>query len=49
MIANWSSQPASLPRDAVPDLTGAELLLATHGDSTTLELEPWESRVYLLG
>jgi oligo-1,6-glucosidase len=49
MIANWSSEPASVPPEAIPDLTGAEVLLATHGDSTALELEPWESRIYLRG
>jgi oligo-1,6-glucosidase len=48
MIANCSSEPTGLARDAVPDVTGAELLLATHGDSTSFELEPWESRIYLL-
>jgi oligo-1,6-glucosidase len=48
-IANWSSEPASVPPEAIPDLTGAEVLLATHGDSTSLDLEPWESRIYLLG
>ncbi|MGH3337799.1 MAG: DUF3459 domain-containing protein, partial [Propionibacteriaceae bacterium] len=49
MIANCSSQPASVPGAAMPDLTGAEVLLATHGASASLELEPWESRIYLLG
>jgi oligo-1,6-glucosidase len=49
MIANCSSQPISVPADAVPDLSGAEVLLATHEDSTSLELVPWESRIYLLG
>ena len=49
MIANCSSQPTSVPADAVPDLSGAEVLLATHEDSTSLELVPWESRIYLLG
>ncbi|HKN44585.1 MAG TPA: alpha-amylase family glycosyl hydrolase, partial [Propionibacteriaceae bacterium] len=49
MIANCSSQPASVPHNAVPELTGARVLLATHGESTSLELEPWESRIYLLG
>jgi oligo-1,6-glucosidase len=49
MIANCSSEPISVPTDALPDLTGAQLLLATHGDSTALDLEPWESRIYLLG
>jgi oligo-1,6-glucosidase len=49
MIANCSSQPAGVPRNAVPELTGAQVLLATHGDSTSLELAPWESRIYLFG
>ena len=49
MVANCSSKQAHLPADAIPDLTGARLLLATHGDSTALELEPWESRIHLLG
>ena len=49
MIANCSSDPASVPPDAIPDLSGAQVLLTTHGDSTSLELEPWESRIYLLG
>ena len=48
MIANCSSDPASVPPDAIPDLSGARVLLTTHGDSTSLELEPWESRIYLL-
>jgi oligo-1,6-glucosidase len=48
MIANCSSDPASVPADAMPDLSGARVLLTTHGDSTSLELEPWESRIYLL-
>jgi oligo-1,6-glucosidase len=48
MIANCSSEAASVPPDSIPDLTGAQLLLATHGDSASLELQPWESRIYLL-
>jgi oligo-1,6-glucosidase len=49
MIANCSSEPARVPPDAVPDLTGAQVLLATHAGSTSLDLAPWESRIYLLG
>jgi oligo-1,6-glucosidase len=49
MIANCSSEAASVPRDAFPDTGGAEVLVATHEDSTSLDLEPWESRIYLLG
>ena len=48
MVANCSSEQARVPADAIPDLTVAQLLLATHGDSTALELEPWESRIHLL-
>jgi oligo-1,6-glucosidase len=48
MIANCSSVPVNVPSDATPDLTGAQILLATHGDSMSLQLEPWESRIYLL-
>ena len=49
MIANCSSYPGRVSPGAVPDLTDAKVLLATHGDSTSLDLEPWESRIYLLG
>jgi oligo-1,6-glucosidase len=49
MIANCSSGPASVPGAAVPDLTGAQVLLATHGHSPSLDLAPWESRIYLIG
>jgi oligo-1,6-glucosidase len=48
MIANCSSEAASVPPDSIPDLTSGQVLLATHGDSTSLELRPWESRIYLL-
>jgi oligo-1,6-glucosidase len=48
MIANCSSVPVTVPPDATPDLTGAQVLLATHGESTSLQLEPWESCIYLL-
>ena len=34
---------------AEANLRGSTVLLATHGDSTSLGLVPWESRVYLLG
>ena len=49
MIANCSSYPGRVSPGAVPDLTDAKVLLATHGDSTSLDLESWESRIYLLG
>ncbi len=49
MIANCSSDPARVPSDALPDVSGADLLLATHQDSASPELKPWESRIYLVG
>jgi oligo-1,6-glucosidase len=49
MIANCSSEPVLVPSDTMPDLTDAQLLLATHEDSMSYELAPWESRVYLRG
>jgi oligo-1,6-glucosidase len=49
MIANCSSQAATVPAEAVPDLDEASVLLATHPDRASLDLLPWESRIYLLG
>jgi oligo-1,6-glucosidase len=49
MVANCSSIPAAVPDGALPDLAQARVLLATHGDSRSLDLQPWESRIYLLG
>jgi len=49
VAANCSSAPVELPGDSLPDLGGARLLLATHKDTGSLRLEPWESRIYLLG
>jgi oligo-1,6-glucosidase len=48
MIANCASMPATVPAGAIPDLTGASLLISTHGSSSSLDLQPWESRVYEL-
>lgn len=48
VVANASSEPADLPVDQLPDLAGAEVWLATHPDTTTTTLQPWESRVLLL-
>ena len=38
MLANCSSEPGAVPADGLPDLTGAEVLLATHrgGDPAVL-------------
>jgi oligo-1,6-glucosidase len=49
VTANCSSTPVDVPGDALPDLGRARLLLATHGDTGSLRLLPWESRIYLLG
>ena len=47
MVANCSSAPVTVPDGALPDVSGAEVLLATHPGASSLELAPWESRVYL--
>jgi oligo-1,6-glucosidase len=49
LVANCSSRPATVPDGSVPDVSGARLLLATHGDRRGADLEPWESRIFLLG
>ena len=49
LVANVSSQPATVPDGAVADVSTAQLLLATHGDRRGADLEPWESRIFLLG
>jgi oligo-1,6-glucosidase len=48
VLANCSSSPATVPTGAVPDLTGSEVLLPTHGASHSLSLQPWESRIHRL-
>jgi oligo-1,6-glucosidase len=48
MVANCSSTPVTVPDGALPDATGATLLLSTHGDRRGPDLEPWESRLLLL-
>jgi oligo-1,6-glucosidase len=47
MVANCSSEQVTVPDGALPDLRGAEMLLATHPGSESADLAPWESRVYL--
>ena len=49
VVANCSSLPATVPAGALPDVTGARLLLSTHPGATSAELAPWESRVHLVG
>ncbi len=46
VVANCSSRAASLDPSDVPDVTGAELLVATHPGRDEWDLAPWESRVY---
>ncbi|HSN44571.1 MAG TPA: alpha-glucosidase, partial [Propionibacteriaceae bacterium] len=47
-VANMSSELASVPLAELPDLTHAQLLVGE--DTPDIQtLEPWESRVYLLG
>ncbi len=48
-VANCSSRPATLPDGTLPDLSAARVLLTTHGDRRGADLEPWESRLLLLG
>jgi oligo-1,6-glucosidase len=47
MLANCSSVPVTVPDGALPDIGGAQVLLATHPGAGSLDLAPWESRVYL--
>jgi oligo-1,6-glucosidase len=49
LVANCSSEPATVPDGAVPAADAANLLLATHGDRRGADLEAWESRIFLLG
>ena len=50
VLANLSSAELALPVTDLPDLTGATLLLGSHGDSepTATTLAPWESRILQL-
>jgi oligo-1,6-glucosidase len=48
VVANCSSEPATVAPGVVPDLEGARLLLATHEPAAGWDLGPWESRVYEL-
>ena len=49
VVANCSSLPAVVPPGILPDVTGARLLLPTHPGHETAELQPWESRIHLIG
>jgi oligo-1,6-glucosidase len=52
VVANFSSEPASMPTSGLPDVTDAEVLLGTHplslDSADRHRLEAWESRVYRL-
>ncbi|HYO38973.1 MAG TPA: alpha-glucosidase [Nocardioidaceae bacterium] len=48
VLANCSSQQATVPSSDVPDLAGGTVLLGTHPVAERLALRPWESRVYRL-
>jgi oligo-1,6-glucosidase len=52
VLANCSSQPATVSPSDVPDVTGGTVLLGTHPVTDPgaggLDLRPWESRVYRL-
>ena len=48
-VANMSSHEVRLQPGDVPDVTGAEVLIATHEQPTVDVLRPWESAVYLVG
>jgi oligo-1,6-glucosidase len=49
MVADCSSHPVAVPPGSLPDVTGARLLLSTHPGAASAELQPWESRIHLIG
>jgi oligo-1,6-glucosidase len=48
VLANCSSSPVQVDSDALPNLTDALVLLATHPGAEGLSLAPWESRIIQL-
>lgn len=48
VVANCSSEPVEVPREALPSVDGAELVLGTHPDADPSFLAPWESRILRL-
>jgi oligo-1,6-glucosidase len=48
MVANCSSESVTVPDGSLPDLSSAHVLLATHPGASSVDMAPWESRVYLL-
>ena len=49
MVANCSSRPATVPPGSLPDVAGGRLLLGTHPGPASAQLQPWESRIHLIG
>lgn len=47
MVANLSAKRVKLARTDLPDLSSADVLLATHADSAAETLRPWQSTIYL--
>ncbi|HEY5833959.1 glycoside hydrolase family 13 protein [Streptomyces sp.] len=48
VLANWTGEPVTVPRDQVPSVSGAELLLCTYDPASPFgELQPYEAQVYL--
>jgi oligo-1,6-glucosidase len=48
VLANCSSEPATVDPQTVPPVARSEVLLATHGTSYDLTLRAWESRIHRL-
>ena len=46
VLANLSGESVVLDAGDVPELTGSEVLLPTHGPPYELTLRPWESRIH---
>ncbi len=49
VLANLSSEFVDAQLSSLPDVSAAEVVLATHDSVSAHQLEPWESRVYLIG
>jgi hypothetical protein len=48
-VANFFSRPVAVPADMLPDLDSAQLLVVTRPGVSGATLQPWESRVHLVG
>ncbi len=47
LLANLSGEQVEIDLTELPELAGAEVLLATHADPDKSTLRPWESTIYL--